>query len=1115
MKIIESNIKMSNSWRTNRTQSVTLGTGLRAPLALLVLGLALLAIAGIANATILAYEPFNYSVGPINSGDATTATGTPTATTGGGFTGNWFAGGSGTTIVGGLTYAGLQTANNALQWSTSVPYQGENLATAILPVAVGTVYVSFLYNAPSYTANKTGFAVDNGAGQNKGYYMGMTASGTFGVATIDNGSGTVLGTAAGTIGFNTTYFIVVKFVKDSGGAYYQSGSIYINPTPGGSEPAASGTFTGTYTDMNKIADFLTALGGSTVICDEIRIGTTWADVTPPSGVTPPAMPTGLQVTSTGANSVSLSWTASTGSPTSYNIKRATTSGGTYTTVGTTTAPTVTFTDTVTGGTTYYYEVSAVNAGGESANSSFVSATPTLGVPGAPTGLAATPGNNQVALTWTAPAIGSPTSYKVLRGTVSGTYTATNTTASTSYTDATAVNGTPYYYVVQAVNTSGTGAKSAEVSATPAAVVIVYEPFNYTTAINNGDPTTASGFTGNWTVNGTASIVAGLTYPGLPTANSALSQNGGRDQVSLTTPLSSGTKFISFLFNQPADNGANYNGIFLPGSGATSLFAGYVFAGTATGGTYGLASVTTSSTSGTSGTTLAQYGAPGVTPVNYNTNHLIVMEIDFNTSGANDTVSLWIDPPAGTNSPGVPANLTTSAYDVGTVSGIGFNLQGGGVDKFDEVRVGNTYGQVVGSSAGATVSTTLALSITSGKEVSWSAVSTNYYQVQSSPDNSTWSNVGSQLTGSAVTSVYDPAAAAYYQVLQDTPTITEEVQNGGFETPDGSGGALNWQSLGTQPPTYDTTDTPNSGTACMSLFATNDVGITAQTSDLQQNVANQGGAAIIPGNTYNLSFWAKALPKNPSGGNIQQYNIFWLDSDGGVVAQKGFVGITANTSTWTQTSTGPLVAPSDPSVVSASIEFYVANGGIANDYGGVLIDDVSLSTTSPSGSPTVIPSTVQAGAVFTATVQTNGVTATAATGTVAFQINSVAQSTGTVAGGTANSAPAIVPASYTVTAIYSGDVTYLGSTNTLVVGGSNFGPGKGTVSLSGGKSTVVMSGVAGNKYSMERATNVTFTAGISNFPTATAPTGGNVTNVDNFSDLGAVPKAAFYRLQFVP
>ena len=126
-------------------------------------------MAGIANASIIAYEPFNYALGAINNGAATTATGTPTATTGGGFSGTWFAGGTGCAVVGGLTYAGLPTANNALQWSPSVSYQGENLATAITPATYGTVYVSFLYKAPSYTANKSGLALDNGAGANQGF----------------------------------------------------------------------------------------------------------------------------------------------------------------------------------------------------------------------------------------------------------------------------------------------------------------------------------------------------------------------------------------------------------------------------------------------------------------------------------------------------------------------------------------------------------------------------------------------------------------------------------------------------------------------------------------------------------------------------------------------------------------------------------------------------------------------------------------------------------------------------------------------------------------------------------------------------------------------------------
>jgi hypothetical protein len=87
----------------------------------------------------------------------------------------------------------------------------------------------------------------------------------------------------------------------------------------------------------------------------------------------PATPTSLTATAGNAQ-VSLSWTASSGA-TSYNVKRATVTGGPYTTVA---SPTTTSdTDTgLTNGTTYYYVVSAVNSAGQSANSSQASATPT-------------------------------------------------------------------------------------------------------------------------------------------------------------------------------------------------------------------------------------------------------------------------------------------------------------------------------------------------------------------------------------------------------------------------------------------------------------------------------------------------------------------------------------------------------------------------------------------------------------------------------------------------------------------------------------------------------------------------------------------------------------------
>jgi hypothetical protein len=90
------------------------------------------------------------------------------------------------------------------------------------------------------------------------------------------------------------------------------------------------------------------------------------------------------------------------------------------------------------------------------------------VPSTPTGLAAVPGNAQVALTWNA--VSGATGYNVKRSTTNGgpdANVAANN-ASTSFTNTGLTNGTVYYYVVTALNASGESPVSLQVSATPAA-----------------------------------------------------------------------------------------------------------------------------------------------------------------------------------------------------------------------------------------------------------------------------------------------------------------------------------------------------------------------------------------------------------------------------------------------------------------------------------------------------------------------------------------------------------------------------------------------------------------------------------------------------------------------
>ncbi len=89
------------------------------------------------------------------------------------------------------------------------------------------------------------------------------------------------------------------------------------------------------------------------------------------GVPRPHVPSGLAATAT-YGQVNLTWNSSLNA-TSYRIKRSPSTGGPYSVLGV--VATTTFSDTdVMNGMTYYYVVSALNSGGESANSAEASAT---------------------------------------------------------------------------------------------------------------------------------------------------------------------------------------------------------------------------------------------------------------------------------------------------------------------------------------------------------------------------------------------------------------------------------------------------------------------------------------------------------------------------------------------------------------------------------------------------------------------------------------------------------------------------------------------------------------------------------------------------------------------
>jgi len=180
---------------------------------------------------------------------------------------------------------------------------------------------------------------------------------------------------------------------------------------------------------------------------------------------PPAKPANITV-SAGSTRATVSWTAVSGA-TSYNIYYGTTAGVTTASgsklVNAVTPQAITG---LTDGTPYYFVVTALNAAGESAVSSEVAATSLA----KPAGIVASGGDGQVTVSWSA--VTGATAYNIYYGTAAGVTTATGTKIANVITPQTVTgltNGTPYFFVVTAVNANAESSLSSEKSATPAAV----------------------------------------------------------------------------------------------------------------------------------------------------------------------------------------------------------------------------------------------------------------------------------------------------------------------------------------------------------------------------------------------------------------------------------------------------------------------------------------------------------------------------------------------------------------------------------------------------------------------------------------------------------------------
>jgi cellulose 1,4-beta-cellobiosidase len=186
-----------------------------------------------------------------------------------------------------------------------------------------------------------------------------------------------------------------------------------------------------------------------------------------------------QTAASGAATFSVTATVSPSGTLTYQWEKSDDAGTTFTAVSGATSATLSLTSLTNASDNndqYRVVVSAVGASPVTSSAATLTVTQ---VPNAPTSLAATAGNAQLALTWTAPsAPGSSaiTGYTV-EYTPSGGSAQTVSTGGTgtSYTLTGLTNGTAYTVRVAAVSAAGTGSYSTSASGTPLAISFVAIP----------------------------------------------------------------------------------------------------------------------------------------------------------------------------------------------------------------------------------------------------------------------------------------------------------------------------------------------------------------------------------------------------------------------------------------------------------------------------------------------------------------------------------------------------------------------------------------------------------------------------------------------------------------
>ena len=745
--------------------------------------------------------------------------------------------------------------------------------------------------------------------------------------------------------------------------WYEGSSAPLPPTSpsGGSCAGATGSANAPESCYyNSVSLSATVSGSSGISSGSQTLDKSWAvnlsDSALGGPVTPtlngvPGVPMSVVGTSYADSQSSVSWSAPTsdgGSPIQgYNIQYSSDGGASWTSVVSGTASSPYTVTGLTNGTSYIFEVAAVNGYGTSAWSGPSGpATPSV-VPNPPTNLVASgSATGGAQLIWDAPSVtgGAPiSSYGVRYSTDGGTtwanYSGTSVTTSIDVTGLS--QGNTYIFQVDAIN--GSGASAWSVSSGP---------------------------------------VVSATVPGAPSAVVATSYQNAQSSVSWSAPASTGGAPIT-LYTVSSSPG----GFTCTTTGATSCVVtgltngvGYTFSVTATNS---VGASVASSPSNVAIPATVPDAPTGVVAVGGNTNATISWSAPANDGGAPITlytVSSSVGGLSCTTSSSTScvvnglSNGTTYTFTVVATNAAGNSLASAPSNAIVPAGAPGAPTNVVGTPGNAQVSLTWSAPANDGGSPitsytveyatspysNWiiatsSATSTSYvvtgltngtaYEFQVAATNATttgpWSSPSAPVTPATVPGAPTGVGATSNVSDQSTVSWSAPSSNGGATitgytvrySPDG-GATWVVASSGIAASPYTVTGLTNGTTYEFEVAATNSVGTGPWSAPASATPAGVPGAPTnVFGTSYNnLSSSVSWSAPSGSGSTITGYGIRY-STDGG--------------STWTSAVVG---TNSNPYVVT----------GLSNGVGYIFEVDATNSVGTgawSAPSPTAIPATV--------------------------------------------------------------------------------------------------------------------------------------------------------------